>query len=370
MKSVVVGGGNLGHAITVTLAENCRSVGLLTRDCAGFGSALTARLPSGDEIRADRIAYSERPEELITSADVVILAVPSHVLAGALRSIRHVVTPRHVVGSVVASGGFFWMAREILGKGPGLFAFQRVPFICRVVERGALVDISGLKDELYMAQTGAFRSETRSSELVDILGRSFRTKIVLLESYLEATVSNSNPILHGCRLDSLLERGAGQEPLHFYRDWDLRSSELALQCDAEILRIVDMLPIRFSHFKSLAEHYGIGSAVELTDKLSSIDALREITFPVDRDETGRTFPDRKNRYFIEDVPFGLVVLRALAQMVGVRTPTIDGVLSRLQNFLGESYLSSEGDLSGCSIASSGIPQNFGVSTIKDLLDLE
>ena len=145
MNIVVVGGENLGHAIAVSMSGACDTIGFLTRDCSGFGNTLEARLPCGNVIHAENVKFSNSPGDLIPHGDMIILTVPSHGILDCLKSIQPFVVDGQLVVSVVASGGFFWIAREVLGEGPGLAAFQRVPFICRVVERGVRVDILGLK---------------------------------------------------------------------------------------------------------------------------------------------------------------------------------------------------------------------------------
>ena len=49
-------------------------------------------------------------------------------------------------------------------------------------------------------------------------------------------------------------------------------------------------------------------------------------------------PDFSHRYLTEDVPFGLVVLRGIAELAGVPTPTIDKILLWAQNASGVRYL--------------------------------
>jgi hypothetical protein len=49
-------------------------------------------------------------------------------------------------------------------------------------------------------------------------------------------------------------------------------------------------------------------------------------------------PDFSHRYLTEDVPFGLVVLRGVAELTGVPTPTIDKIVLWAQNASGVRYL--------------------------------
>ena len=81
-------------------------------------------------------------------------------------------------------------------------------------------------------------------------------------------------------------------------------------------------------------------------------------------------PDPANRYFQEDLAFGLVILKGIAEIFQIRTPHIDSVIETLQQFLGKSYISEDGLLSGSDLSFSGIPQNYGINSIQQLLNLD
>ena len=56
-------------------------------------------------------------------------------------------------------------------------------------------------------------------------------------------------------------------------------------------------------------------------------AYQGIKHPVKTTEDGKFVPDFTHRYMTEDVPYGLVVIRGIAEIVGVKTPNIDKVLT-------------------------------------------
>src|SRR5947209_3798799 len=78
-------------------------------------------------------------------------------------------------------------------------------------------------------------------------------------------------------------------------------------------------------------------------------------------------PNFEYRYLSEDVPFGLVVTRAVAELADVKTPTIDEVITWAQSALKKVYLVG-GKLRGPDTAGLPIPQNYGVSKLADLID--
>jgi hypothetical protein len=73
-------------------------------------------------------------------------------------------------------------------------------------------------------------------------------------------------------------------------------------------------------------------------------AYRGLTHPM-RPGTGgdeSSVPDFHHRYITEDVGFGLVVIRGIAELCGVATPTIDTVIVWAQSAGGLSFLTERG----------------------------
>jgi NAD/NADP octopine/nopaline dehydrogenase, alpha-helical domain len=89
--------------------------------------------------------------------------------------------------------------------------------------------------------------------------------------------------------------------------------------------------------------------------------------PMIESRPGRLVPNFQYRYLSEDVPFGLVVTRALADIAAVATPMIDDVIMWAQSVLQKAYL-VEDRLRGPDAKDVPIPQNYGVSTVSKLID--
>ena len=69
------------------------------------------------------------------------------------------------------------------------------------------------------------------------------TPVRLLNHFLEASLTNSNPILHPVRLYSIFhswsENQIYEDLLPFYSNWDNDSSELLISCDEEFQKILN-----------------------------------------------------------------------------------------------------------------------------------
>ena len=95
-------------------------------------------------------------------------------------------------------------------------------------------------------------------------------------------------------------------------------------------------------------------------------AYQGLKHPVKKNEDGKFLPDFSHRYMTEDIPFGLVVIRGIAEIMGIETPNIDKVLTWSQQQMGKEYLVDK-KLQGKDISTSRAPQSYGFTTIESIL---
>jgi len=72
------------------------------------------------------------------------------------------------------------------------------------------------------------------------------------------------------------------------------------------------------------------------------------------------------RIFWEDIPYGLCILKDLAEMLGVPTPGIDKMVEWHQNFMGKKFI-NEGVLNRNLLKETGAPSKYGLDTIEKVL---
>ena len=326
MRICICGGGNLGHVVAGFLAarEDC-VVSLLTRRPALWQQQLTISTPDGRQLfgRLERI--SSEPAEVIADADLVLLCLPGYSIQEVLLQICPFLKPRTPVGSVVCSTGFFFEAMERLSPDTPLFGFQRVPFIARTTTYGHSAALLGYKPQLSIAIEHASEKEP----LRATIERLFRTPVQLLSSYYEASLTNSNPLLHPARLYTLWkdwQEGVvyDSQPM-FYEMWTEEASELLIALDCEFFHLLRVLPVREGSIPTILDYYESTDAASLTRKLRSIEAFKGILAPM-KAVAGGFVPDFQSRYFTEDFPFGMRIIQQLARQHQVAIPMIDKVL--------------------------------------------
>ena len=74
------------------------------------------------------------------------------------------------------------------------------------------------------------------------------------------------------------------------------------------------------------------------------------------------------RFFWEDIPFGLVVLKDIGNIVGVSTPNITRDIIFEQKFMPAPYVDPmTGEFIESALEKTGAPSAYGIKTIEDLV---
>lgn len=325
-KICICGGGSLGHVLAGYLAWKGKSVSLLTNRPNRWQKDITIHTCDDKTLTGHLDTISDRPEEVIPDADVVLFCLPGFLIQEELLKIRDCLRPSAYVGSVVSSTGFFFEALKLLPENQPLWGFQRVPFICRVENYGASANLLGYKSNFHIAIERS--ADRQKEEFRYQIEKIFETPTYLLKNYWEASLTNSNPILHTARLYSMFSAwDADKRESHnilFYEEWTDDASELLIQMDREFFEVLDTLPVSKGYLPTLLNYYESTDAQSLTKKIRSIASFKGLTSPMKEVDNGWV-PDFESRYFQEDFPFGLRFIWELAHTHHIPTPFIDKV---------------------------------------------
>lgn len=320
MKTICIcGGGSLGHVMAAVLgSHNDVKINILTGHPEAWGGSVSAIDSNGKNYITEINKVSCKASDVIPESNIILLCLPGYLIRETLLKIRPYAQGKPV-GSVVSSTGFFQNAGEILGANAIRFGFQRVPFIARVREYGRTADLLGYKKELFMA------IENIEDSFIELWSTWLGTPVHKLNNKWEAILSNSNPLLHTSRLYSLWsnrETERSPQAILFYEQWDDASSELYVAMDDEFQQLCKCYN---AHIPNVLTYYESSNPKELTQKLTSIAAFKGILAPMKHDEEGWV-PDFTSRYFTEDFPYGLQLIKNLAHINKLSTPAIDKVL--------------------------------------------
>lgn len=323
MNVCICGGGSLGHVcIGVLSSHKDVSVNLYTGHVDRWGESLEVKDINGKVYSGVLNVVSSDPEVALRGCDMVLLCLPGFLIEKTLKEIEPYVEGK-IVGSIVSSTGFFFCAHRVLGDRSKLFGFQRVPFIARVAEYGHSANLLGYKPKVSVAVENVDDREWFRKTIESL----FLTETALLDSFYEAALTNSNPILHTGRLFSMFcgsESKVFDHNILFYKEWTDDASQLLIDMDKEFFLLLEHLDINHGKIQPLLEYYESTDASSLTRKITSIPAFQNIESPMKRCGDGWV-ADFGSRYFTEDFPYGLRFIKELSVEHDLHTPFIDSV---------------------------------------------
>jgi len=325
MNICICGGGNLGHVVLGVLAAQPQNhVSLLTNHPQRWADTVMVTDPNGKQYVGKIAQITNQAEAVIPHSDIVLLCLLGFAIREELEKIRPYLSATAAVGSIVSSTGFFFEAQRLLPKEQPLFGFQRVPFISRTTEYGRSAELKGYKPLLNLA----IEQTANKEELRLTIEQLFQTPTQLLQSHYEASLTNSNPLLHPSRLYTLWkdwhEGIVYDKNPYFYADWTLEAAQLYIDMDAEFQTLLRTLPVRSEAIPDVLTYYESHDAASLAHKLRTIPAFQGILSPM-KEVEGGFLPDFHSRYFTEDFPFGMRFIIELAQEKGVQIPKIKEV---------------------------------------------
>jgi Glycerol-3-phosphate dehydrogenase len=363
MNVCIIGGGNIGTSMAAYFSQNNHKVIIYSLRYIEFSNQLIAIDNETKSSFITEISATDNLQKALGDAKMVCITYPSFLLEETFEKIRPFLKSDAIIGVIPGTGGVEFIRKQIPSH--TLFGFDRVPGIARIKEYGKSVYYSKKKSTRV-----AVLPREQTDNLCIILSKMLGLECIPLKNYLTITLMPSNPILHTARTYSMFKDYTSnivyERNFLFYKEWDERSSQLLFAMDRELQQICAKLPgIDLSEVISVSEHYEAETSVALTKKISNIATLASIGSPMKAVEGG-FIPNFNSRYFTEDVPYGLTIIRGFAQIAGVKTPHIDAVLRWSGKQLGETYFDDNGNML---IDKKAItPQKFGIHTISDVYD--
>ena len=364
MNITIVGGGNIGTAMAVQMAKNGAAVTIMTSKPSKFQPTLVMTdLDTDVQTTVSGVRITDDPK-IAADAQIVFFTVPSSVFPQSFAQIAPYLKKETAVGVVPGTGGAEFFCRSFIEAGGTFFGFERVPFISRLIEYGAHVRAQ----KKASVRIAAFPA-SRTSSLCAVIKELLSIDCTVMKNYLSITFTPSNPILHTSRLYAMYANrpidALYDHNILFYEEWDDASSELLFACDSELQSICRALSdFDLSGVIPLPVHYESKTPALLTQKIRSIRSFRGIGSPMKPADGGYRV-DLSSRYFTEDFPFGLCILRGFGEIAGVKTPHMDKILSWYESIAGVHYL-KDGLLCGPDCKQTAIPQRFSLVTADDI----
>ena len=386
----ICGGGNAAHAMIPIIRNH-------------FSGKINLFLPFGDEANHFQKLIDEkklltaimgdkeicgRPnkvskfaKEVCKETDLILMLLPAFAHEKTLQHIIPFLKEEAIIGAIPARSGFEYAALKILKDNKKekikIFGMQTLPWACRIKEYASKVDILGKKKSVGMA---AFPHKI-STELAYFLSKILDLKIEPLANMLTLTLANLGQVIHPGIMYGLFkgkEQVTYQEdtiPL-FYQGVTREIAKTLQEMSDEILMVTEKIKVldknvNLKRVMSLKNWLIYSYEDSIIDKktlqtcFNTNSAYQGLRAPVKK-ENDYFLPNFQARYLTEDIPFGLVVTKAIAQLAKVDIPIIDEVILTTSKWIGKEYIKG-GCLEGKDIKDARIPQNYNINNLEEII---
>lgn len=387
MQVTICGGGNAAHVLAGLLgARQDLQVNVYTplndeaqRWQQGIQAGGGITLTSHEGILVGQpYRVSADPAAVIPGSKVVILALPAFAHELILRDIVPYLGEQAWLGALPARGGFDWSVEHILmGRNTSMvvFGLQTLPWACRIQQYGREVAILGTKAQVDLA---AWPS-SYAGEVAALLADLMDVYVCPIANFLSLTLANTGQLIHPGVMYGLFQDWHGQlytEAPLFYQGVNATTADILQQLSGEVQALRRILEryhpdLDLSAVRPLDEWLRRSYAEDILDASSL-----QSSFSTNRSYAGLRapmrpladgwVPDFQARYLAEDVPYGLIVIRGIAELADLPTPMMDRVIAWAQMRLGKEYLVG-GKLNGGSLATSRAPQRYGIRTLDGVV---
>jgi dehydrogenase len=344
----VLGGGNGGHALAADLTRKGFSVHFASDEC--FSRHMRGTLDTkkinlqgiyGD-YSYDIAMVTTDMAQAIEGIKYIFIAVPAYGIKNYAEKLSPLLRPGQVICLMPGTLGslLFWKELKKNGIQDVIVAeTNTLPYATRLVAPATSLIMSAF-DPLKVGVLPASNSTNVVEEL-----RQFFPQMTVVESVLACGLNSLNPIIHvpGCILNAgRIEYIQGN--FHFY-------TEGFTNCVAHLTEAIDLERIellkKLGYEADIVAH-GIGGSIQ-TDSIEEAIAndpnFAQIKGPA----------NFKNRYYTEDIPYGLAVWAKLGRLLNVDTPLMDACVNLGSILIGDNCWEKGYSMSDLGISSLDIP---------------
>jgi len=399
-RITVCGGGNGAHALLALLTKSCNTPLMmylpLENEFQRFRKAKEHRIPlkltfKGEEsiVPMEELSITQNPEEA-ASGDLIILVLPAFAHKELLDALVPHLQPDTLLAVLPARGGFEFQASKTLHRNNRkdiiIAGFQTLPWACRIKEYAKSVEVYGQKRRVGFAtipSSPTLKCGANVGDVAQTFNELFFIEFIPYDNMLELTLSNQGQIIHpgimyGAFADRLDELYCEDEIPLFYQSVDEKTVSLLEAMSQEIMEIKEIVQSKFnielkgisSTSQWLLESYNedIDDKSSLAKMFQTNRSYQGLKVPVKAVDGGLYRIDVKSRYLTEDIPYGLLVSKAVAELADVDTPKIDEVIEETSKWINVQYLIN-GKLEGEDLPKTRIPQNFGLRSIEEIIEM-
>ena len=375
---------NGNHYNSAVIGSNPKfRVNLLTRRPQIFKDRRVKGIYEADKssIEGSLHLVSADPAVVCRGTKVFIISSPVNAQEQILRTIKPFVERNAIIGSVYGQGGFDLIAQSVFDgdiqtKNLTIFALFNIPSTCKTRVPGKEVIIIGPKKYLSVSCLPKSRLIQVQHLCIDL----WRVPCMITPNFLSVMMTPGNQIIHSGRLLGLYDNRQAHpldEVPYFYSSLNQASADNMERLSDEIQLIKREILRRFPTFDlhavqplkdRIIAQYGeqVKDRTNVRTVFTSNTGYKVMTVPMVPDSNKQFVLDTEARTFVEDIPFGLVVLKDLAELVHVEVPFITECIEWHQKLMGKEFIVN-GKLNRTLIHETGAPSKYGFDSIDKLI---
>ncbi|XP_069126052.1 opine dehydrogenase-like isoform X2 [Argopecten irradians] len=397
LKILVCGGGNGAHCMAALASSRphveVRVLTLYADEADRWTKALeeddmtisiTYSEDHVEDVKSRPSLVTKDPAKAAEGIHMIFFTVPAFAHAQYLKAIAPHILENTLLIGLPGQAGFEFQAVKAIGdkaKVCAVASFESLPWACRTMEFGRHVQLLGFKEALGAAILIGSKSNltTHSLDVIQfIFGENPVFKVI--NNYVAINLMAKSiihpPLMYG-RWRGYNDEVLEAKPL-FYQGVDDEQADLLSKVSDEVVKTAKVIQekrptVDMSAVIHILDWYREYYCHEITDHgclknaMQTNKAYDGLLHPMKEVSDGFV-PDFNYRYIREDVPFGLVVMKGIAQIAEVDTPTIDTIITWAQKKLNKEFLVGK-RLDGKDMEETRAPQVYGFKTIEDLFHI-
>lgn len=380
----LLAGSNGSHYNIAVIGNNPRfRVQILTRRPEIFASKSVTGIYDADKstIKGNLHLATADPKEACKGTKVFIVSSPVSAQEEILRNIKPYVEQGSIIGSVYGQGGFDLIAENVFGedikkKNLAIFALFNIPSTCKVITPGKEVVIIGPKKYLSVAVI----PKSRATEVQHLCTEMWRVPTTICPNFLNMMLTPGNQIIHTGRLLGLYDNNkahALDRIPYFYTELNQLSADNMDKLSDEIQLVKKELNRRYPDIDldlvlplkdRIIAQYGdqVKDKSNMYTVFTTNTGYRVMTIPMVENKDKKFELNTKARTFVEDIPFGLVVIKDIAELLGVEVPFTTQCIEWHQKMMGKEFVQG-GKLNRALLKETGAPSRYGYDSIEKLV---
>lgn len=388
-KIVIVGGGSSAHVLIPFLSKEYQNINILTSKPLLWKNKIVAEWQNMDGsvkkiFEGNLKKASSEASDLIPEADIIIFCMPVYKYNEALESITpHISKNKKVLlGTIYGQGGFNWMVDSFKKKynlpKTKVFAIGLIPWIARIKEYGSIGITYGPK----AVNVIAFEDKNDFLEHGDFLNTlcfdHFNTgQFKQADNFLSLTLSVDNQIIHTTRMYGLYQVSGGKwnsekDVPYFYKDYDDLSANLLAQLDEDYTKVRNKIIEKYPecNFEFMLNYLDLerlsyqSCNENIKDSFITSQTLGAIKTPIVKKDNHYEL-DKNHRFFFDDIYYGLVITKWIAEKLNVEVKTIEEILIWAEDMLQDNIM-NDGFLN-LNNTRLGSPNKYGITNLQEII---